>query len=182
VTAVVCAAFDATTDAEVLAVRSRVRALGVALPEASAHRPHMTLSAARLSDAELPRLLDVVAAIAARYEAIPVRLNEIGTFSRNGVLWLGPAPDRALPGLQRDVHRTLKDAGWEPAFGAQTSPSRWNAHCTLATRINGPLLRSVREALLDESTVITGSVVGLATILVGGRGDAGYAPFAGSTV
>jgi hypothetical protein len=38
-------------------------------------------------------------------------------------------------------------------------------------------LRSVREALLDEVSVVHGEVTALATILVGGRGDVGYAPF-----
>ncbi|MDT4939661.1 MAG: hypothetical protein QOG80_3332 [Pseudonocardiales bacterium] len=175
VTAVVCAAFDSATDAEVLAIRARVRALGVALPEAPAHRPHVSLSAARLEFDDVPRLLDAVGAIAARCEPIPIRLSEVGSFARSGVLWLGPVPNRALPALQRDVYRTLKRSGWEPAFGAQTTPLRWVAHCTLATRVPGPLLRSVRETLLDETTVIVGSLVGLATILVGGRGDVGYA-------
>jgi 2'-5' RNA ligase len=175
VTAVPCAAFDTPTDAAVLAVRERVRELGVSLSETPAHRPHITLSAARLPPDEVPRLLDVVAEIAARHDPVPIRLNEVGTFARSGVLWLGPVPNRALPALQRDVYRTLKRSGWEPAFGAQTTPFRWVAHCTLATRLPRAALRTVQEALLDETTTILGNVVGLATILVGGHGDAGYA-------
>jgi 2'-5' RNA ligase len=176
VTAVVCAAFDAATDAEVLAIREAVRAYGVRLAESPAHRPHLTLSAARLIDDELPRFLEVVAEIATRYDALPIRLTEVGQFARTGVLWLGPERDRALPDLQRDVYKTLKRNGWPSAF-AESAPYRWTPHCTLATRVPRPLLRSVRESLLDEATVIDGSVVGLATILVGGRGDVSYAAF-----
>jgi 2'-5' RNA ligase len=175
-TAVVCAAFDAATDAQVLAIRTRVRSLGVPIAEEPAHRPHITLSAARLPADDLPRLLDVVAGLAAQREPIPIRLSDIGVFGRQGVLWLGPVPNRSMPTLQRDVYRTLKRSGWPPAFGEQTTPYRWVAHCTLATRVPGSLLRTVREALLDETTAIVGSIDALATILVGGRGDVGYTP------
>jgi 2'-5' RNA ligase len=175
-TAVVCAAFDSATDAAVLAIRNRARELGVHVSENPAHRPHLTLAAGVTPQDGLTRLLDVVNGIAARHAAFPVRLQEIGQFARPGVLWLGPAPDRALADLQRDVYRTLKRSGWAPAF-AETQPRRWIAHCTLATRVPRPLLRSVREALLDEVSVVHGEVTALATILVGGRGDVGYAPF-----
>jgi len=171
-TAVVCAAFDAATDAAVLVVRDRAREHGVHVAASPAHRPHLTLAAARLPEDDLPRLLDVVASIAARHEPLPIRLDNVGTFARSGVLWLGPTPGRALPALQRDVYKTLKSSGWPSAF-EETRPLRWTPHCTLATRVPRPMLRSVRDALVDESTVIVGSVEALATILVGGRGDVG---------
>jgi 2'-5' RNA ligase len=172
VTAVVCAAFDAATDAEVLAVRERARELGVHVAASPAHRPHLTLAAARTTEDELPRLLAAVALVAARHEPFPIRLDNVGTFARSGVLWLGPTPARSLPALQRDVYKELKRSGWTPAFD-ETKPLRWTAHCTLATRVPRPLLRSVRDTLADESAVIVGNVEALATILVGGRGDVG---------
>jgi 2'-5' RNA ligase len=175
VTAVACAAFDEATDAEVLAILDAARAEGVRVAQTPAHRPHITLTAARMPADELPRFADVVADLAATFDVFRIRLNEVGTFARSGVLWLGPERDRALPDLQRAVYKTLKRSGFSSAF-AESAPFRWVPHVTLATRVPRPLLRSVRESLLDEVTVIEGNVVGFATILVGGRGDVAYAP------
>jgi len=177
VTAVVCAAFDETTDEAIYAVRERVRAAGIPLPDRPPHRPHFSLAAARVSrDTELDQVLALAREIAARHEPVPIALTEIGRFGRAGVVWLGPAPNRGLPNLQRDVFRTLKHAGWPSAFGERSAPNLWVPHCTLATRVAKPLLREVQAALTDGYRPIRGTVAGLATILVGGRGDVGLAP------
>ena len=175
VTAVACAAFDKATDVEILAVREAARVAGIRVADTPAHRLHITLSAARMPADELPRFIDVVAELAARFDVFPIRLNEVGTFARSGVLWLGPERDRALTDLQRDVYKSLKRSGFPSVF-AESAPFRWVPHVTLATRVPRPLLRSARESLLDEVTVINGHVTGFATILVGGRGDIAYAP------
>jgi hypothetical protein len=47
-------------------------------------------------------------------------------------------------------------------------------HCTLATRVPKPLLREVQAVIADGYKPIRGTVAGLATILVGGRGDIAY--------
>jgi 2'-5' RNA ligase len=178
VTAVVCAAFDLATDEAVYAVRDRVRAFGIPLPDRPPHRPHFSLSAARVPRPELDDVLAVAAEVAGRHGPVPVALTEVGRFGRAGVLWLGPAPNRGLPALQRDVHRSLKQH-WEPAFGERGAPRLWVAHCTLATRVAKPLLREAQEFLLDRYQPIRGTVDALATILVGGRGDVGHHPLSG---
>lgn len=180
VTAVVCAAFDADTDAAVLRVREAVRAAGIPLPARPPHRPHFSLTAARVPPGEdLERVLAVVAEVAARHRQVPIVLTEVGRFGRAGALWLGPAPTPGLADLQRDVHRSLERAGWPPAFGDRSRPRSWVAHCSLATRVAKPALREVQQAVLAEFRPIRGTVDALATILVGGRGDVGYAPLAG---
>jgi 2'-5' RNA ligase len=175
VTAVVCAAFDPATDAAVYAVRELVRSAGVDLPPRPPHRPHFSLAAARVDrGAELNRVLAVVAGRAAEHAAIPMTLTDVGRFGRAGALWLGPAPNRALAALQRDVHHALESAGWAPAFGERSSPEQWIAHCTLATRVPKPFLRRLQAQIQAQYQPIHGSVDALATILVGGRGDVGH--------
>jgi 2'-5' RNA ligase len=174
VTAVVCAAFDATTDEAIYAVRERVRAAGIALPDRPPHRPHFSLSAARVRSEDLDAVVAVAAEMAALHGPVPVALSEVGRFGRAGVLWLGPAPNRGLPALQREVYRALRRAGWPPAFGERSAPNLWVPYCTLATRVPKPRLREVQAAIADSYRPIRGTVDALATILVGGRGDVGH--------
>jgi 2'-5' RNA ligase len=107
VTAVVCAAFDAALDDAVYALRDVVRDAGVPLPPRPPHRPHFSLSAARVPTESLDDVVAVAAEVAARHEPVPVVLTEVGRFGRAGALWLGPAPNRGLAARQRDVHRTV---------------------------------------------------------------------------
>jgi 2'-5' RNA ligase len=177
VTAVVCAAFDPGTDAAILAVRERLRALGHRLPDQPRHRPHFTLAAAGVDPgAELERLAAVVEEVAARHQPVPVTLSEVGRFGRAGALWLGPGTAPALADLHRDVVRALATAGWASAFGERSDPGQWVPHCTLATRVPTPRLRELHAALSDGYRPIAGTIDALATILVGGRGDAAHAP------
>jgi 2'-5' RNA ligase len=176
VTAVVCTAFDTTTDEAVYAIREQVRAGGVDLPDRPPHRPHFSLSAARVPRAEVDAVVAVARAVAGEHAPIPVALTEVGRFGRAGALWLGPAPNRGLPALQRDVYRSLKHAGWPPAFGERSAPRLWVAHCTLATRVAKPLLRDLQTAIADGYQPIRGTVDALAVILVGGRGDIAHLP------
>lgn len=180
VTAVVCAAFDEATDQAIYTVRELVRHAGIStLPERPPHRPHFSLSAARVErGAELDRVADVAAEVAALHQPIPIVLTEVGRFGRAGALWLGPAPTRELAALQRAVYRALKHSGWPPAFGERSAPRLWVAHCTLATRVPKPQLRDVQTAVADGFQPIRGTVDALVTILVGGRGDVARAPLA----
>jgi 2'-5' RNA ligase len=183
VTVVVCAAFDEATDDAIYATRERVRAAGIPLPDRPPHRPHFSLSAARVergeSPSELDRVLELAGELAAAHPPVPIILTEVGRFGRAGALWLGPAPTRELAALQRDVYRALKHAGWPPAFGERSAPRLWVPHCTLATRVAKPLLREVQAALAEGYEPIRGSVAALATILVGGRGDLALAALDG---
>jgi 2'-5' RNA ligase len=185
ITAVVCAAFDGPTDAAILAARELVRAAGIRLPDRPAHRPHLSLAAARVAPAELPRVLDLAAEVAARHEPIAITLDEVGRFERAGVVWLGPSAPSAgsagpagsasLARLQREVDAALRAAGWPRAFGERSAPDQWVAHCTLATRIPASRLRAGQSTVRERYRPITARIVALATILVGGRGDVGHA-------
>jgi 2'-5' RNA ligase len=177
VTAVVCAAFDAAVDEAVYAVREVVRAAGVPLPPRPPHRPHFSFAAARVTRGEeLDRVVAVAGEVAGRHEPVPIALTEVGRFGRAGALWLGPAPNRGLPALQRDVYRSLKRAGWPSAFGERSAPNLWVPHCTLATRVAKPLLREVQSVVQAGYEPIRGYVDALAVILVGGRGDIAHLP------
>jgi 2'-5' RNA ligase len=175
VTAVVCAAFDTAMDDAVYALRDVVRAAGVPLPPRPPHRPHFSLTAARLPKDELERVVEVAAAVAARHEPVPIALTEVGRFGRAGALWLGPAPNRGLPALHKDVYRSLK-RDWPPAWGERSAPNLWVPHCTLATRVAKPLLREVQQRIENDYQPIRGTVDTLAVILVGGRGDVAHLP------
>jgi 2'-5' RNA ligase len=172
----VCAAFDGPTDEAIYAVRDQVRAAGVPLPDRPRHRPHFSLSAARVPRSALDEVVAVAAEVAARHEPIPIALTEVGRFGRAGALWLGPAPNRGLPALHRDIYRVLKQAGWPPAFGERSAPRLWVPHCTLAARVAKPQLRDVQAVLSAGYEPIRGTVDALAVILVGGRGDVARLP------
>lgn len=182
VTAVVCAAFDPGTDDAIYGVRELVRAAGIDLPPRPPHRPHFSLAAARVAlGVELDRVIAVAGAIAGAHRPIDLVLSEVGRFGRAGVVWLGPADSPALATLQRDVASALSDAGWPAAFGERSDPGGWVPHCTLATRVPKPQLRDVQAAVRSQYRPIRGTVDALATILVGGRGDVGYASLSGGT-
>jgi 2'-5' RNA ligase len=178
VTAVVCAAFDAALDEAVFALRDVVREAGVPLPPLPPHRPHFSLSAARVPREDLDEVVAIAGEVAARHPPVPIVLTEVGRFGRAGALWLGPAPNRGLPALHKDVYRTLKRR-WPPAFGERSAPNLWVAHLTLATRVAKPLLRDVQHQLQDGYRPIRGNVDALAVILVGGRGDVAHLPLGG---
>lgn len=173
----VCAAFDPATDEAIYAVREQVRATGVPLPQRPPHRPHFSLAAARVTEgAELDRVGELAARVAAQHAPIPLVLDEVGRFGRAGALWLGPARSAPLARLHRDVYRALEQGGWPAAFGERSAPDHWVAHCTLATRVAKPLLREVQARVRAGYSPVRARVDALAVILVGGRGDVSYAP------
>lgn len=178
VTAVVCTAFDAAVDDAVYALRDVVRAAGIPLPPRPPHRPHFSLSAARVLKDELDDVVAVAAEIAARRQPVPIVLSEVGRFGRAGALWLGPAPNRGLPALHKDVYRSLKRVR-PPAWGERSAPNLWVPHLTLATRVAKPLLRDVQQTIEQDYQPIRGTIDALAVILVGGRGDVAHLPLTG---
>lgn len=170
--AVVCAAFDADGDAAIAALRERIRGAGVRVPREPAHRPHFTLGATEIGRPE--PIADLAEQIALRHAPLTVRLERIGTFGRGRVLWAGPAPDTGLAALQRDVHTTLGRHHHRPAFGDQTSPRRWVAHCTLGRQADPAAVRRATDGFEPFDLRVTA----LVTLVVGGRGDIALAPLA----
>ena len=166
---VVCAAFDADSDAAVAAVLGQLRDFGVRVPRQPAHRVHITLGAASADPGEIA---PIAADVAARHGPFDVTLDRVGTFARGSIAWLGPSRNDALAALQRDVAEAL--AGYPPAFGEQTDPSRWVPHCTLARRTTPRIADQLRAQYLP----LTVRIAALATIVVGGRGDAALARLA----
>jgi len=146
--------------------------VGAAVPPR--HRPHLTLGAARVPAGEVGGVTEVAAAVAAAHAPFRIELASLGIFPQ-GVLWLAPRPEPALRALQADVDAALAAAGHERAFGAQADPAHWVAHCTLATRLDPAALGRAVTALTSGFRPVRTSVTALATLLVGGRGDVGYA-------
>jgi 2'-5' RNA ligase len=171
-TLVVCAAFDPATDAGIETLRDRVAAAGHRVRRA--HRPRLTLTAARTADAE--DLAALVAEVAGRHAPIPLGMRGFGSFP-SGVLFVETDESSALRELQRDAYETLRQR-WAPAFGWQSAPGEWVAHCTLATRLPRPDLRALREAPFDPFPV---TVDALAIIAVGGSGDLARLPLTDAT-
>lgn len=166
-TAVVCAAFDAPSDDRIERRRDLVEREGLRVRRA--HRPHLTLSAARVDS--VAAVIDAVHEAAQRHRAIHLTATGFGSFDP-GVLFVEVAPSAAMRALQRDVHTVLASS-WPPAFGPRSAPDRWIAHCTLATRVP-PL---VRDRLLAEPFEQFPIVVdALAVIAVGGSGDLALVP------
>jgi 2'-5' RNA ligase len=164
-TAVVSAAFDPATDAVVERLREGVEAAGHRVRRA--HRPHLTLAAARVDDVETVAAL--TREIAARHAPIPLTMSGLGSFP-SGVLFVATEALPELQELQRDAYDTLT-ARWPPAFGPQSEPASWVPHVTLATRLPRPALRRLREIPLEPYPA---TVDALAVIVVGGQGDAAY--------
>ena len=164
--AVVCAAFDADGDVAIAIVQRRLREFGVRVPREPAHRPHITLSAA---DGDPDDVARVAAAVAGDHAPIRLRLDIVGTFARDTIVWLGPSGTELAP-LQGEVHAAL--GAWPRAFGEQVEPGRWVPHCTLARRARGDAAARLRA----EFAPLTVRVVALATIVVGARGDHALVP------
>jgi 2'-5' RNA ligase len=173
VTAVVAAGFDAAGEERVVRLMGVV---GARTPPR--HRPHLTLGAAAVPEAEVAGVTAVAADVAARHAPVAVSLGSLGIFPQ-GVLWLAPRPDPALRALQADVDAALGAAGYPRAFGDHAHPDHWVAHCTLATRLRpDPLGRAV-TALTRGFRPIEAEIAALATLLVGGRGDVALSALTG---
>jgi 2'-5' RNA ligase len=167
--AIVCAAFDADGDRAIAEVRALVRSLGGRAAIKPAHRPHLTLSAAAVDDPSA--IVRIAARIAKRHEPFRVRLSEVGAFGRGDVVWIGPSRSGPLTALQRDVYSSLVDAGHPPAFAGQSHPRGWRPHCTIARWTPPEVLAELHARF--EPIYLT--VNAIATIVVGGHSDVGYA-------
>jgi len=178
-TAVLCAAFLPADDAAIATVRDAAGAAGAHVPLAPAHRPHLTLAAARVAPgAELDAFVAVAAALADDQAPIPLLLDTLGCFDRGGVLWLGPAASAELMALQRAATGAVRQQGWADAFAPHTDPGQWVPHCTLA-RVRGRAVRRVRDRLMADFVAMPVVVSALAVIEVGGRGDLALAALSG---
>jgi 2'-5' RNA ligase len=168
-TFVVCAAFDAAADAGIERLRDQVAAAGHRVRRA--HRPHFTLTAARTGD--LDDVLAVAAEVAARHTPIGLTMTGLGSFP-SGVLFVAPKDSRPLRDLQRDAHGAMSRR-WPPAFGSQSAPDKWIAHCTLATRLPRTDLHTLQRSSFEP---FPATVQAVTVIAVGGSGDLARFPLA----
>lgn len=115
------------------------------------HRPHLSLAVA---DEFRPG--PVAAALGTLPLPVPVSFQHVGVFP-GGVLWLGPAPTRALLSLQQEAVARLDTAGipiW-PLY----RPDAWVPHSTLS-------MVARREAVA-KAVPLCSDILPLATTLVG---------------
>lgn len=166
-TAVVCAAFDAAGDDHVERLRRVAERAGLRVRRA--HRPHLTLTAARVD--EPAAVVTRAGEVAGRHAPTTLTATGLGSFD-SGVLFVAVTATDPLHALQRDAHATLA-AAWPPAFGVQSRPGEWVAHCTLATRVPPRVLRELTATRFEPFPLV---VDALAVIEVGGRGDVARLP------
>lgn len=179
-TVVVCAGFDPGLDAAVLSRVTALRAAGlrVSVPR---HPPHLTLGAADVPPSALDEIRVLIAALAERVPPFDVRLDYLGAFP-GGILWLGPQPSAELSGLQTALDVALLDAGHPRAFGAQSDPRHWVAHCTLARRLSPAVLGNAVTRLAAGLWPLRGKVERLLTILLRHPGSGESIPLGGRDV
>jgi 2'-5' RNA ligase len=119
----------AAVRAEVAAVQQR---LGVSGRPVKSANFHVTLAFLGMQRAALiPHILDVAAAL--RFEPCRVAIDQVGTFARAGVLWLGVSePPQVLLHFQQALTDGLQTAG----IGHDPKP--WTFHLTLYRRLRKP--------------------------------------------
>jgi 2'-5' RNA ligase len=180
-TAVVVAGLAAAGEGWVLRQIAALAAAGLPVGSPPRHRPHLSLSAVRLAEDELDRLVAVVDAVAVELPSVDLRLEHVGIFPSGGVLWLGPRPEPLLLELQARMDGALADAGWRRAFDQHHHPDRWVPHLTLASRLPPPALG---QAVTLISTAVHQAhphtlavrIDHLAVILVGGSTERATIP------
>lgn len=77
---------------------------------------HLTLRfLGDIEGAVVPRLDEVLGAIAARHRPLELRIGGLGGFPslrRGAVIWVGVAPDAALMSLQEEIEADISRVGW----------------------------------------------------------------------
>lgn len=93
---------------------------------------HVTLAFLGMQRAALiPRILDVAAGL--HFEPCRVAIDQVGAFTRAGVLWLGVSePPRSLLRFQQALMEGLR------AAGIGHDPKPWTFHLTLYRRLRKP--------------------------------------------
>jgi 2'-5' RNA ligase len=146
--------FDATTEAAIKGVWTRLDTAGVpslARRTHRRHRPHISLSVAERIDAD--QLQGVRDCLAATH--LDITLYSPAVFPRPGVLYLSVVPTLALLRLHEEVHAALGDGMVAPRDGY--SVGAWVPHCTLARGLTRPqLMRGID--LLHDQPVITSHI------------------------
>ncbi|MGV0792251.1 2'-5' RNA ligase family protein [Mycolicibacterium sp. XJ1819] len=147
--------FDQDIETTIRDVWDQLRDAGIA-GQASAGRPHTTLTVAERIDAEVD---DLLAPLTAGLPT-PVRIGAPLFFGRaKAVLARLVVPTAALLDLHAEVHR-LCLPHLHPGPMATALPGRWTAHVTLARRVTPAQMgRAVRIA--GTPAEIEGVVVGL---------------------
>ena len=125
--------FALVPDASVRAKVAKVqRSLGVSGRPVKPANFHVTLAFLGMQRAAvIPRIVDVAAGL--RFEPCRVAIDQVGTFARAGVLWLGVSePPQPLLRFQQTLMDGLQ------ASGIGHDPKPWTFHLTLYRRLRKP--------------------------------------------
>jgi 2'-5' RNA ligase len=142
--------FDATTEAAIKGVWTRLDTAGVpslARRTHRRHRPHISLSVAERIDAD--QLQGVRGCLAATH--LDITLYSPAVFPRPGVLYLSVVPTLALLRLHEQVHAALGEGMVAPRDGY--SVGAWVPHCTLARDLTRPQLMRGIDVLHDQPVI-----------------------------
>ncbi|HEY7226209.1 MAG TPA: 2'-5' RNA ligase family protein [Micromonosporaceae bacterium] len=150
--------FDPATERRLRTLWTALESAGVTTLENHTHRlhrPHLSLAAAD----ELPPE-PVAAALGVLPLGVPLTFHYLALFA-GGVLWLGPAPTRALLELHHETVARLDAAGipiW-PLY----RPDGWVPHSTLSMAARGDAVARAARLCSDilplETTLISAAVV-----------------------
>lgn len=95
---------------------------------------HLTLKfLGEVNDSKAAQVCDLVAAAAEKHKSFELEAAKVGYFGKNAarVLWVGTGQSEALSRLQKDIERSLAEAGWPEEARA------YSGHLTLC-RIRNP--------------------------------------------
>jgi 2'-5' RNA ligase len=138
--------FDANSEA-------RLRALWAALAEQTGvstlrvfgGRPHVSLAVfPDVKDTEMVR--EIIAACARVTDRFTLNLSAAAAFpTKEGIVFVAPAPCRTLLEIHRSIHARLADAG--EMSNPHYLPGQWMPHCTVTAGIEDSQVAAALEAV-----------------------------------
>ena len=134
---------------------------GVETPHALGAPPHLSLAVWEVIDPD--RLRPRLDEFARTLVPPPLRLSSLGLFGgANAVLFLAPAPSRALLALHAAFHQELADL--DPQCWPYYRPGRWVPHVTLASGLDATAIGTATAAIAPGWAPIEATVTALSLI------------------
>lgn len=144
--------FDDASQESICDLWRRIDSHGLQVPGLTGYRPHITLSA---HEAEAPDdWVRELAQVAHRSKPFPVRIDTVGSFVDNGVLYLGPRVSADLLELHHSVHEHILSASGSLPIAEFLYPNQWVPHITITTGKSIDELPSSLEIILREYQAI----------------------------